>query len=123
MKLLLDQGLPRSTTAHLAAAGFASEHVGDLGLAAAKDREILDFAQSIQAVIVTHDADFHRLLAAAGAAGPSVIRLRLEGLAAAELAEAIARVAKVSASELQAGAAVSVTASAVRVRLLPIGRR
>ena len=41
MKLLLDQGLPRSTVKHLAAAGIVAEHVGDLGLAAAADGAIL----------------------------------------------------------------------------------
>ena len=37
MKLLLDQGLPRSTVRHLAAVGIAAEHVGDIGMAAAAD--------------------------------------------------------------------------------------
>lgn len=37
MKLLLDQGLPRSTVRHLAGMGIAAEHVGDLGMAMAAD--------------------------------------------------------------------------------------
>jgi predicted nuclease of predicted toxin-antitoxin system len=45
MKLLLDQGLPRTTTNHLAASGVVAEHVGDLGLATAADSAILDLAR------------------------------------------------------------------------------
>jgi predicted nuclease of predicted toxin-antitoxin system len=43
MRLLLDQGLPRSTVRHLANMGVVAEHVGDLGLARAADTQILDF--------------------------------------------------------------------------------
>jgi predicted nuclease of predicted toxin-antitoxin system len=80
MKLLLDQGLPRSTVEHLAGMGIAAEHVGDLGLATAADADILDVARRSQAVVVTLDADFHTLLATSHAAGPSVVRIRIEGL-------------------------------------------
>jgi predicted nuclease of predicted toxin-antitoxin system len=37
MRLLLDQGLPRSTVRHLDAAGVESAHVGEKGLATASD--------------------------------------------------------------------------------------
>jgi predicted nuclease of predicted toxin-antitoxin system len=33
MRLLLDQGLPRSTVLHLHSAGIEATHVGDRGLA------------------------------------------------------------------------------------------
>jgi predicted nuclease of predicted toxin-antitoxin system len=58
MKLLLDQGIPRSTLLHLASAGNVAEHVGDLGLATASDDAILAAARDRQAIIVTMDADF-----------------------------------------------------------------
>ncbi len=61
MKLLLDQGLPRSTVRHLAGMGVVAEHVGDLGMARASDTHILDVARERQAVVVTLDADFHAL--------------------------------------------------------------
>ena len=40
MKLLLDQGLPRSAAALLCETGFDTVHVGDIGLASAEDSEI-----------------------------------------------------------------------------------
>ncbi len=55
MKLLLDQGLPRSTVKHLVALGIVAEHVGDLGMASASDNTILDAARHRQAVVVTLD--------------------------------------------------------------------
>jgi len=45
MRLLLDQGLPRSTVHHLDAAGVESAHVAEKGLASARDAKIIDFAR------------------------------------------------------------------------------
>jgi len=122
MKLLVDQGLPRSTVKHLAAAGIVAEHVGDLGLAAAADTTILATALEQQAVLVTLDADFHHLLAASRSTLPSVVRIRIEGLKGDQLAAILAQVIAVAGAELCTGAVVSVTANQIRVRSLPIGR-
>ena len=122
MKLLLDQGLPRSTVRHLAGLGIAAEHVADLGLARAADADILDLARQGQAVVVTLDADFHALLATSHASGPSVVRIRIEGLKGEELAALLVQVLAVTGGEIEAGAVVSVTSRRIRVRLLPIGR-
>ncbi len=121
MKLLLDQGLPRSTVKHLTVAGIAAEHVGDLSMAGATDAEILNSARQQQSVVVTLDADFHRLLAASRATSPSVVRIRIEGMNGSQLAAILVQLIAVAGAELVAGAAVSVTARRVRVRLLPIG--
>jgi len=40
MKLLLDQGLPRSTVSQLSKTGIEAVHVGEIGMAAAGDAEI-----------------------------------------------------------------------------------
>ena len=122
MKLLLDQGLPRSTVQHLAGMGIAADHVGDLGMARAADANLLDVARERQAVVVTLDADFHVLLATSHATGPSVVRIRIEGLKGEQLAALLAQVLAVAGTEIEAGAVVSVTAHRIRVRLLPIGR-
>jgi predicted nuclease of predicted toxin-antitoxin system len=121
MKLLLDQGLPRSTVLHLAGAGIEAEHVGNLGLAKASDNLILDAARQRQATVVTLDADFHQVLATTGATSPSVVRIRIEGLKGDQLAAILAQVIAKASTELEAGAVVSVTPSRIRVRTLPIG--
>jgi predicted nuclease of predicted toxin-antitoxin system len=122
MKLLLDQGLPRSTVMHLARAGIVAEHVGDLGLAKASDNVILDAARQRQAMVVTLDADFRQTLAATRATSPSVVRIRIEGLKGDQLAAILAKVIGTASTELAAGAVVSVTPARIRVRSLPIGR-
>ena len=121
MKLLLDQGLPRSTLRHLSAAGITAEHAGDLGMARASDAEILDAARERRAVVVTLDADFHALLATSQAANPSVVRIRIEGLKGEQVAKLLVQVSAIAGDELSAGAVVSVTSDRVRVHLLPIG--
>ncbi len=123
MNLLLDQGLPRSTVRHLAGMGIAAEHVGEFGLARAADATILDAARDRQAAVVTLDADFHAILATSRAVGPSVVRIRIEGLNGERLASLLMQVLAVANAEIEAGAVVSVTANRIRVRLLPIGRR
>ena len=122
MKLLLDQGLPRSTVQHLASIGIVAEHVGDLGLARAADSLILDIARQRQAIVVTLDADYHALLARSHAINPSVVRIRIEGLKAEQLASIIGQVLAVAPVELEAGAALSVTEGyQIRMHQLPIG--
>lgn len=80
--LLLDQGLPRTTGRFLSTWSWDVVHVGDIGLARATDQQILDHARTDDRVCVTLDSDFHALLATAGTTGPSVIRIRKEGLKA-----------------------------------------
>ena len=87
MKFLLDQGLPRSAASLLCQAGLDAVHTGDIGLAKAEDERILDEARASGRVVVTLDADFHTLLALSGAVSPSVIRIRIEGLNARQLAD------------------------------------
>ena len=122
MKLLLDQGLPRSTVKHLAVAGIVAEHVGDLGMARVADDVILDAAHERDAVVVTLDADFHQTLVATQATSPSVVRIRIEGLKGDQLAAILIQVVSIASDELTAGAVVSVTPGRMRVRSLPIGR-
>ena len=123
MKLLLDHGLPRSAAALLSDRGFDMVRAGDIGLAAATDAAILDQARIDGRTIVTLDADFHALVALAGASGPSVIRIREEGLKGPDLAELIAETVGLRQADLDSGAVVTVRSGSVRVWRLPVGSR
>jgi predicted nuclease of predicted toxin-antitoxin system len=120
MKLLLDQGLPRSAADLLRAQGHDAVHTAEIGLSMATDLAIIARASDEGRVIVTLDADFHTVLALAGAARPSVIRIRLQRLKAADHADVITRVIAACEADLLAGAAVSVAAARIRVRRLPL---
>ena len=67
IRALLDQGLPRSAVRLLREAGWDVVHTRDIGLATASDMRILERARAEQRMVVTLDADFHRLLATSGA--------------------------------------------------------
>lgn len=122
MKLLLDQGLPRSSAAILRDRGIDAVHVGESGLGTASDQAILRTARVDGRVIVTLDSDFHTILALEGCAGPSVIRVRWEGLRGPQVADLIRQVIELCRDDLLAGAVVSVTPVGLRLRLLPVGR-
>jgi len=120
MRLLLDQGTPRSTAALLRQAGFDVVHTAKIGLAEGADEEILRRASLEGRVVVTLDADFHSLLALSRAAKPSVIRIRIEGLRTEALCRVLQDVIQQCAPDLETGAMLSVQQSRIRVRLLPI---
>lgn len=120
--LLLDQGLPRSTVRLLSNSGIDAVHVGDVGLAEADDATLLERARARGEIVVTLDADFHARLALSGAGTPSVIRIRIEGLRAEQLANLLVRVLERCGEDLKSGAMVTVTESGLRVRRLPLIR-
>ncbi len=95
-------------------------HTGEVGLAAASDVDILNYARRENRVVVTLDADFHMLLALARAHSPSVVRIRIEGLSAAELVRVIQHVAVQCSEDLEHGAVVTVQINRLRVRRLPL---
>ena len=122
MRAVLDQGLSPQAADLLRAAGWKDVvHVAEIGLASARDDEILDWAREHRSICVTLDQDFHRELAYARATGPSVILLRAEGLRAAEVAKMVAQVWTEYKESVESGAAVSVSRFSVRVRALPLG--
>lgn len=120
MKLLLDQGTPRSAASLLRQAGIDAVHTGECGLATATDAEIVQWAREQNRVVVTLDADFHALLALSEASKPSVIRFRIEGLRAAEFSEMLQSVIQQCSEDIASGAMLSVTETQIRIRHLPV---
>jgi len=120
MKLLLDQGLPRSAAGLLRQEGLDAVHTGECGLSVASDYEILAAGRSQGRLVITLDSDFHTILALEEASGPSVIRVRWEGLRGPEMAKLIGQVIEVCSDDLESGAAVSVRRDGIRIRSLPM---
>jgi predicted nuclease of predicted toxin-antitoxin system len=120
MRLLLDQGVPRSTAALLRAGALDAVHTGEIGLAEAEDETVLEWARAEGRTIVTLDADFHALLALSGASKPSVVRVRIEGLGAEAMRELLVRALRQCVAELERGALVSIQPGRLRLRRLPL---
>lgn len=122
IKLLLDQGLPLSVAGLLRKHGWDVQHVSERGMSRAEDAAILLVARQESRVVVTLDADFHALLALAGASNPSVVRIRMQGLKAEHATTLLERVLDLACQELNQGAMVTVSDGKIRVKFLPITR-
>ncbi|MBX7250640.1 MAG: DUF5615 family PIN-like protein [Candidatus Promineofilum sp.] len=120
MKLLLDQGLPRSAATLLRSAGIDTIHTGEAGLASADDATIIQVASQEGRIVVTLDADFHALLALSGADKPSVVRIRIEGLRAEPLAALLLALLAERSAELEQGALLTVQPKRIRIHYLPV---
>jgi predicted nuclease of predicted toxin-antitoxin system len=120
MKLLLDQGIPRSAAALLREAGIDTVHVGEIGHSRSDDNVILQLARDSDRTVATLDADFHTLLALSGESMPSVIRVRIEKLRADAMSKLLQAVIEQCKDDLAKGAAVIVQESRIRIRHLPI---
>ena len=120
ISILLDQGLPRSAASVLRDEGWDVLHTGDIGLSRSTDRQILEYAQRNERVIITLDSDFHTILALTNASAPSVIRIRLEGLRGHGLAHLIKKIWPKIEPQVKKGAMVTVTASGIRIKNIPL---
>lgn len=120
MRLLLDQGLPRSAARLLREAGVDTVHVGEIGYSDADDASILIRARDEERTVVTLDADFHALLALSRATSPSVIRIRMEGLYGQKAVDLIQAVLTRCHQDLEQGAMVTVHPRRIRIRWLPL---
>jgi predicted nuclease of predicted toxin-antitoxin system len=87
----------------------------------AADDEILASVLTNNAVVVTLDTDFHTILAVSGASGPSVIRLRRQGLAAPEVLKLVRHVLAGFEDDLKQGCLVTVKTRKITCHRLPIG--
>jgi predicted nuclease of predicted toxin-antitoxin system len=120
MRVLLDEGLPARAAALLRGDGIDAVHVTEVEALSTPDETVLQLARSTARVVVTLDADFHALLATSGAAAPSVIRIRRQGLGAQAVRELVTRLLRDYADALSAGAALSVRGHLVGIRRLPL---
>ncbi len=87
----------------------------------AADEDILAWALGRHAIVITLDADFHMILATSGARGPSVIRLRIQGLRAPTVVGVVLTAIKGFQVELEHGAVVTVKPHKITCHRLPIG--
>ena len=119
-KILLDQGIPYSTTHLMKEAGWEVTHVSDIQMDRSTDEAILVYARDNDYICVTLDADFHTLLAINHYTQPSVIRIRQEGLNGAMLTQLLHDIWPKVEEVLKNGAMITVTEKTLRIRRLPV---
>ena len=76
MQFVVDAQLPPALVRWLTDQGHVAEHVGDVGLLSASDREIWSYVRKLGAILVTKDEDF-MTMSLADPAGPPVVWLRV----------------------------------------------
>jgi predicted nuclease of predicted toxin-antitoxin system len=76
MRFLVDAQLPPALARFLSSAGHQAEHVYDIGMCAASDKMIWDYALQNGAVIITKDEDFV-MLANINIDSPPVVWVRV----------------------------------------------
>ena len=123
MRLVIDMNLSPRWIVSLRQQGIEAVHWSSIGAADASDREIMATARAEGAIVLTHDLDFGAILAASGAATPSVIQIRAGDVRPEAAATAVAQAVRQCAEELAAGALLTVDPARFRVTMLPFAAR
>jgi predicted nuclease of predicted toxin-antitoxin system len=90
VRFLVDAQLPPALARYLGELGHQADHVIDIGLEGARDKEIWDFAETNSAIIVTKDGDFAAMRGTRDD-GPAVIWVRMGNTTTGVLFAALAR--------------------------------
>jgi predicted nuclease of predicted toxin-antitoxin system len=120
MNFLLDMGLAQRTVLFLRAHGFDAIHLREQQLQRLPDEQIVQKAVAENRIILTHDLDFSRIVALSRGQYPSVVTFRLADMRAPAVNHYLQEVLDRFSAELSAGALISVTEQAIRIRQLPV---
>lgn len=123
MKILVDMNLSPRWVAAIRSAGLDAVHWSEIGDPRAPDSEVIAWAVSNDAVLLTHDLDFGAILAASEDRKPSVVQLRSQNLLPDAMAARVVQLVRRLTPELAQGALVSMEPERERVRLLPLTPR
>jgi len=77
MKFFLDSNMPNSAREVFKKFNFGAAHASDVGLSAAPDKQILDFAVKNDCILVTRDLDFANTMLYPFSAHKGIMVLRL----------------------------------------------
>ena len=120
MKLLVDMNLSPRWVTVLGDAGIVAAHWSSLGANNAPDAEIMAYARANDCVVLTHDLDFSAILAASHGEKPSVVQIRADDVSPDAIGKQIIAALRQMASELEAGALLTVDPNRTRLRVLPL---
>ncbi|MGL5137765.1 MAG: DUF5615 family PIN-like protein [Beijerinckiaceae bacterium] len=119
MKDVVDMNLSPIWLVALRMGGIEALHWSDIGDPAAGDGTIADWARDNDAVVLTRDLDFSKMLAVGGHTRPSVIQLRLDQAPPDKWSKQVLSIFNQHYGALISGAVVTVDETTARVRALP----
>jgi predicted nuclease of predicted toxin-antitoxin system len=120
VKLILDENLSPGWRDFLAALGIQATHWRDIGNMGDPDETLFDYACEHDAVIVSQDLDFTRMLALRGTRLPSVIQLRVQCPTPEIIGQALLSVIENHRDQPREGCLISLDLERHRLRLLPL---
>lgn len=120
MKFLVDMALSPKTARFLADLGYEAVRVNEVGLARAKDEEIIEYAANKDMVVITADLDFGTILAYTKRNKPSVIIFRLSNPSPDHVNSLLPSILPRIEEPLKKGSIIIVEDDRVRIRELPI---
>ena len=123
MKFLVDMPLSPKTVQFLKNMGQEAVRVSELGMAKSKDKEIFDYAEKNDMVILSADLDFGTILANTHSRKPSVIIFRLRNPSPEHVNSLILSNLTIIEKDILKGAIVIIEDSEIRIRELPIGEK
>lgn len=101
-------------------AGHAATHWSAIGDPRAPDEEILLWARAHDHIVLTHDLDFGAILAAGLFRAPSVVQIRTQEPTPDRVGELLLCTITEAATNLAAGALVTIEHADRRLRILPL---
>lgn len=120
LRLLADLHISPKTVDALLKNGYEISRVIDHLPPTSTDMQIIDFAERLNAAILTQDLDFSALVAKSGKVSPSVISLRVSNVSPHRITSLLLTLLPTVQKELDQGAIISVDDAGVRIRLLPV---
>ena len=119
MIFLVDMNLTRRWVTFLSAAGHTALHWSGVGSANAPDHVIMAYAREHDCCVLTHDLDFGTILALTNWDRPSVVQIRADDTSPECIGTAVVQSVAQAASDIEAGALLTVEPEKMRVRILP----
>ena len=120
MKLLIDMNMSPRWVEVFAQNHIEAVHWSAIGAADAPDSKIMDYAQSNNYTVFTHDLDFGAILASTRAGKPSVVQIRADDVFPDSAAAFVVSALRLAAADIETGALVTIDTHKTRVHLLPL---
>ncbi len=120
INFLIDNNISPKVSLELEKAGYVSEHVRQLGMAASSDEEIFEYAFREVFTIISADTDFGYILSKWRGSLPSVILLRMIPPVPEIQSKYILKVVSDYSAEIIEGSLLVVSPDKIRIRKLPL---